>query len=101
MFNQQLAIPYHRIAEFCQRHYITNLSLFGSVLTDNFRDESDIDVLVEFDPNHIPGWEIVDIQDELSHIIGRNVDLHTYGSLSRHFRDKVVAVAQVIYERAG
>ncbi|MCA0458471.1 MAG: nucleotidyltransferase family protein [Chloroflexi bacterium] len=99
MFQNHISTPYRTIADFCQRYYIIKLSLFGSVLRDDFADNSDIDVLVEFDPAHIPGWEFVTMQDELSGLFGRQVDLHTYGSLSRHFRDKVVANAQVIYER--
>lgn len=101
MFNQQIAIPYDKITEFCQRYQITRLSLFGSVLRDDFRDSSDIDVLVEFDPEHIPGWEFISIEEELSEILNRKVDLNTYTSLSRHFRDRVSANAQVIYERKG
>ena len=99
MFQEHIATPYRQIADFCQRYHITKLSLFGSVLREDFNANSDIDVLVEFDPEHIPGWEFVSMQDELSALFGREVDLHTYGSLSRHFRDKVVANAQVIYER--
>jgi predicted nucleotidyltransferase len=99
MFQEHIATPYRQIADFCQRYHITKLSLFGSVLRDDFRADSDLDVLVEFDPEHIPGWEFVSMQDELSALFGREVDLHTYGSLSRHFRDKVVANAQVVYER--
>ena len=99
MFQDHISTSYRRIADFCQRHSSTKLSLFGSVLGNDFGDNSDIDVLVEFDPAHIPGWEFVTMQDELSDLFGRQVDLHTYGSLSRHFRDKVVAAAQVIYER--
>ena len=75
--------------------------LFGSILRDDFSPESDVDVLVEFDPEHIPGWEFIDMQDELSELFGRPVDLNTYGFLSPHFRDKVLAHAEVIYERAG
>ena len=92
-------MPHPQIADFCQRYHITKLALFGSVLREDFRVDSDVDVLVEFDPEHIPGWEFVSMQDELSTLFGRAVDLHTYASLSRHFRDKVVASAQVIYER--
>lgn len=99
MFQEHISTPYRQIADFCQRHHIIKLSFFGSVLRDDFKADSDIDVLVEFDPMHIPGWEFVSMQDELSELFGRQVDLHTYGSLSRHFRDKVVANAQVVYER--
>ena len=97
MFQEHISAPYRQIADFCLRHHIIRLSLFGSVLRDDFKTDSDIDVLVEFDPKHIPGWEFVSMQDELTELFGRQVDLHTYGSLSRHFRDKVVANAQVVY----
>ena len=89
-----------RVAEFCRRHHIRKLALFGSVLRDDFRAESDIDVLVEFEPGHVPGFAFVDLQDELSSILGRKVDLHTPGSLSRYFRDRVVREAQVQYVAA-
>ena len=98
MVNRDFAIPYDEIAAFCERHHIRKLSLFGSVLRDDFRDDSDIDVLVEFDPDHIPGWAIVTIADELSEILGRKVDLGTPGSLSKYIRGKVLESAQVIYE---
>ena len=101
MLNQHVSIPYDEIADFCRRYHITKLSLFGSVMQDNFSTDSDIDVLVEFDPQHIPGWEYVSIQEELGLLLGREVDLNTYSSLSPHFRDKVVATAQTIYERKG
>mgnify|MGYP002336081946 CR=1 FL=1 len=97
---RNIAIPIEAIAAFCERHHIVRLSLFGSVLRDDFTPESDIDVLVEFDPDHIPGWEIVSMAEELEGILGRNVDFATYGGLSRHFRDRVSEQAQVIYERA-
>jgi hypothetical protein len=98
MLNLHITIPYDEIAAFCQRHHIRKLALFGSVLRPDFKAESDIDVLVEFEPEHVPGWEFVGLQEELTQMLGREVDLNTYGSLSRHFRDKVVQNAQVIYE---
>jgi predicted nucleotidyltransferase len=98
MLNQHITIPYNEISAFCQRHHIRKLALFGSVLQPDFSADSDIDVLVEFDPEHVPGWEFVGLQEELTQMLGREVDLNTYGSLSRHFRDKVVENAQVIYE---
>ena len=94
---QSINIPNNVIADFCQRHHIIKLSLFGSVLRDDFTSESDVDVLVEFDPEHIPGWEFVSMQEELSEIMEREVDLHTPNSLSRHFRDEVLQTAQVVY----
>ncbi len=73
--------------------------VFGSILRDDFGPESDVDVLVEFDPDHIPGWEIVSIADELSELIGRAVDFTTPDGLSKHIREGVLASAEVIYER--
>ena len=86
-----------QIAAICRRRHIRRLSLFGSVLRDDFRPDSDIDVLVEFEPGHTPGFEFISIQDELSAIFGRTVDLHTSASLSRYFRDEVIAEAEDQY----
>ena len=73
-----------------QRH-IRKLSLFGSVLTPRFRPESDVDVLVEFEPGHVPGFlGLAQMELELGAIMGRKVDLRTPGELSRYFRDEVV-----------
>jgi len=89
-----------RIAEFCQLHHIRKLALFGSVLREDFRPDSDIDVLVEFEPGHVPGFfHLFDLQEELSAIFGRKVDLRTPEDLSRYFRAEVVAGAQVQYAR--
>jgi predicted nucleotidyltransferase len=96
----QITVPSEKIAEFCRKHHIHKLSLFGSVLRDDFRPDSDIDVLVEFEPGHAPGWEFVAMQEELSEVLGHPVDLNTAGFLSRHFRQKVLDTAQVVYERA-
>ncbi len=95
----RIEVPADRIAEFCRRHHIRKLSLFGSVLREDFRPDSDVDVLVEFDPDHIPGFAFFSMQDELSEILGRKVELHTPMFLSRYFRDKVLAQAAVQYER--
>jgi len=93
-----IEIPHDRIAEFCRRHHIRKLALFGSVLRDDFRPDSDIDVLVEFDPKHIPGLAFFAMQDELSEVFGRRVDLNTPKFLSRYFRDQVLAEAKVQYD---
>ncbi len=90
-------VPTDKIADFCRRNHIKRLALFGSVLTDDFGPESDLDVLVEFEPGKTPGWEFFDLEDELSEMIGRKVDLNTPGFLSRYFRDRVVAEAEVVY----
>jgi len=88
------------IAEFCSRYYIRRLALFGSILRDDFRPDSDVDVLVEFEPGRTPGFGFIGIQDELSEILGRTVDLHTPGSLSKYFRDEVLQEAEELYDTA-
>lgn len=95
-----LNIPQHQIEMFCQRHHIHWMALFGSVLGDHFNEDSDIDVLVEFEPGHAPGWEFITMQDELSRLFEHPVDLNTPGFLSETFRDAVRQQAMVIYERA-
>lgn len=90
-----------KLAEFCERHHVVRLWLFGSILRDDFRPDSDIDVLVEFDPAHIPAWEFFTMADELRTILGREVDLGTPNSLRPRIRDRVLAERQLIYERAG
>jgi uncharacterized protein len=78
------------IAAFCQRHHIRKLAFFGSVLRDDFRPDSDVDVLVEFEPEHIPGLlRIAGMELELSALLGRKADLRTAAELSRYFRDEV------------
>jgi len=100
MNTPQIAIPYDQIVDFCQRHHIRKLALFGSVLRDDFTPDSDVDVLVKFEPGHTPGLAFFSMQEELSEIVGRQVDLNTYDFLSQYFRDRVVAEANVLYERA-
>jgi len=86
------------IAEFCRRHHITKLSLFGSVLREDFNDDSDLDVLIEFDPAHIPGLiRLTSMERELTVLVGRKVDLRTPHDLSRYFRDQVLADARIQY----
>lgn len=94
----QLAMS--RIADTCRRWHIRRLALFGSVLRDDCGPDSDIDVLVEFKPGHVPGFAFITIQDELTEIFGRRVDLHTPASLSKYFRDDVLKSAQDIYDAA-
>ncbi|NER48816.1 MAG: nucleotidyltransferase family protein [Symploca sp. SIO1A3] len=88
------------IATLCQQYHIRKLALFGSVLRNDFRPNSDVDILVEFEPGHIPGFDFIDIQDKLSEIIGRTIDLNTPQDLSRYFRDQVMAEAKEIYVKA-
>ena len=86
------------LADFCRRHHIRKLSLFGSVLRDDFGPQSDVDVLVEFDDQHVPGFEFVRIQIELSELLGgRRVDLVTPRALSPFLREKVLRSAETRY----
>jgi predicted nucleotidyltransferase len=87
------------LADFCRRHHIAKLALFGSVLREEFSDDSDVDVLVEFEPGFVPGLAFFGMQDELSAILQRPVDLHTPKSLSRYFRELVESSADVRYPR--
>lgn len=94
-------IPAKAIAEFCGRHHIASLSLFGSVLRDDFTPESDVDVLVEFEPGRTPGLiTFVGMQHELGDLIGRTVDLNTRGDLSKYFVEEVVSEALPIHVAA-
>lgn len=90
--------PQHDLEQFCRKHHIRRLAVFGSALRDDFRPDSDLDLLVEFDPEHIPGLAFFGMQDELSELFGRQVDLNTADSLSRYFRDEVLQEAQVLYD---
>ena len=94
-----IEFPKNEIAQFCRKHHIRKLALFGSVLRADFSPDSDIDVLAEFEPGHTPGYfKIFNMERELSNMIGgRKVDLRTPKDLSRHFRDKVLAIAVVQY----
>ncbi len=95
-------IPRARLGEFCRRHRIRKLALFGSVLRPDFRPESDVDVLVEFEPESKVGFfELYDLEQELSLILGgRKVDLNTPHSLSKYFREQALSEAQVEYVEA-
>ncbi len=89
-----------RIADFCRRHRIRRLALFGSVLRDDFGPDSDLDILVEFDPGATPGFAFFAIERELSALLEWKVDLNTQGFLSRHFREHVLLEAQDLYVAA-
>ncbi|PIV89444.1 MAG: nucleotidyltransferase [Hydrogenophilales bacterium CG17_big_fil_post_rev_8_21_14_2_50_63_12] len=86
------------LACFCKTHHIRRLSLFGSQLKGRAGPDSDIDLLVEFDPEHIPTlFGIAGMEIEMSELLGKKVDLRTAGDLSRYFRDEVVRMAEVQY----
>lgn len=97
MVNPNLVLSKEAITDFCRRHHIRKFAFFGSVLRNDFRPDSDVDILVEFEPSHIPGFAFFAMQDELSELLGRKVDLHTRNFLSSYFRDKVEAEAEIQY----
>ena len=100
----RLHFPKDKVSEFCRRHHIRRLALFGSVLRDDFTAESDVDVLVEFAPGKTPGLAFITIQDELSEILGRRVDLHTFSGIERSrnwlLREEILKTAEIQYEQA-
>lgn len=97
---QKTSIPIDKkkISAFCKKHHINFLALFGSILTAQFSSKSDVDIVVKFKNKHIPSlFDMVDMADELTLMIGRKVDLKTPECLSRYFRDEVLANAKVFY----
>lgn len=97
--NPKLSIPREQIAAFCRKHGIRRLAIFGSALRDDFCPDSDVDVLVEFEPDRIPTlFDLAGMERELSALLGgRKVDLRTPGDLSRYFRRQVMEEAEVQY----
>ena len=100
----RIEIPKDEIAKFCRRNHIRRLALFGSVLRDDFTPESDVDVIVDFEPDQTPGLEFITMQDELAEILGRKVDMHTFRGVesSRNWllREEILNSAEVQYEQA-
>lgn len=93
-----IQVDKERISDFCRRHHLTRLAFFGSVLTDRFGPQSDVDVLFEYHPDHVPTlFDVVEMERELSEILGRTVDMRTPADLSHFFRDEVVRTALVQY----
>lgn len=102
MKHRQLVPKPEQWVEFCLQRHIRRLALFGSVLRDDFGPESDVDVLVEFEPGHTPGLALIEIQDELSALLGgRPVDLVTPKFLHPRIREQVLTEMQVQYEQKG
>jgi hypothetical protein len=97
MTDVRVNFPKEKVADFCRRHHIRKLALFGSVLREDFQDESDVDVLVEFEPGHVPGLKFFSMEEELSTILGRKVDLNTPQFISPYFREQILAEAEVQY----
>lgn len=98
MHNANISLPREEIAGFCRNNHIRRLALSGSVLRDDFGPESDVDLLVEFESGHRLGLSFFALQDELSRMLGRPVDLNTREDLSRYFRDEVARAAEPIYD---
>jgi uncharacterized protein len=91
MGNTRIEMPRERLEEFCKRHHIVRLALFGSVLREDFGPDSDVDVLVEFAPGSTPGLlRMAGLELELTAMLGRKVDLRTPAEISRYFRDRVL-----------
>ena len=100
MVEERLSVPGARLGEFCSRHHIRKMALFGSVLRDDFGPDSDVDVLVEFHPDHVPGFMgLAGMELEFSEFLGgRKVDLNTPGGISRYYIDEVLAEAEVLHD---
>jgi len=96
----RIPLDRQRVEVYCRRNHVRRLALFGSVLRADFGPDSDVDVLVEFEPGHVPGLAFIRMQSELSEILGRRVDLNTPGFLSRYFRDEVLSEAEDVYAAA-
>ena len=95
-----ISLSMEKIEAFCRRNPIRRLSLFGSVLRDDFTDQSDVDFLVELEPDAGVGlFKFIGMQNQLEDMLGRKVDLRTAEDLHERFRDRVVAEAELIYER--
>jgi predicted nucleotidyltransferase len=93
-----IAVDKGKLADFCRRHHIRKLSLFGSVLRDDFGPDSDVDVLVEFATGHTPGLAVVDVEEELSALLGgRRIDMVNPRYLNRRLKSRVLAEAEVQY----
>jgi predicted nucleotidyltransferase len=93
----RIRVDKQRIAQFCRRNHIRRLALFGSVLRESFSPTSDVDVLVEFEDGHVPGLAFFAMEQELTEILGRKVDLNTPQFLSPLFREDVLATAEEQY----
>ena len=98
--NSKVSVDQERLAEFCRQNGVRRLAIFGSALRDDFGRDSDVDVLIEFEPGRTPGLRFFWMQDELSRLFNRTVDLHTPASLSRYFRSQVLAEAEDQYVAA-
>ncbi len=98
MSMSRIQLPREKIAAFCRRHRIKKLSLYGSILREDFTASSDVDVLVEFEPEAEVGFfDIAAMELEFSQLLGRTVDMRTAAEISRHFRERVIREAETQY----
>ena len=94
----RIEVPSDQLADFCRRHHVRKLALFGSVLRDDFGPDSDVDVLVEFEPGAVVGYfGLAAMEIELSEMLGQRADIRTPAELSPYFRNDVLAVAETQY----
>ena len=102
LIDTRFPISKTHLADFCRRHHVRKLSLFGSLLRNDFGADSDVDVLIEFEPDaKVSFFKLYDLEQELSQFLGgRRVDINTPKSLSKHFRDQVLAEAEILYVQA-
>ena len=101
MFNLTHYITRENLEFFCKKHHIKKMALFGSALRDELQPDSDVDLLVEFETEFMPGlFDVARMEIELSKVFGRKVDLRTPEDLSRYFRSEVLDTAEVQYETA-
>jgi hypothetical protein len=96
----RLRVQQKEIEAFCRKNHILRLALFGSVVREDFRPDSDVDVLVEFEPGHVPGLAFFRMQEDLTQLLGRSVDLNTAACISPLFRKEVFKEAQLLYVAA-
>jgi uncharacterized protein len=95
-----ISVDYKTLASFCRARNIRKLSVFGSVLRDDFTPASDVDVLIEFLPGKTPGLAFFGYAEQLGALIGHKVDLNTEAFLNKHFRNDILQEAITLYEQA-
>jgi predicted nucleotidyltransferase len=100
MISGKLRIPSHQIASYCHEHHIRSLALFGSFARNAEKPDSDIDLLVDFEPGHVPGFDFFMIEAKLSKLFGRKVDLQTTSYLSPEVRNSALSESVTVYEQA-
>jgi predicted nucleotidyltransferase len=100
MISDKLRVPAHQIASFCQENHIRSLAIFGSFVRNDYGPESDVDVLIDFEPGYTPGFDFFLIEAELSELLGHRVDLQTTSFLSPEVRQSALSEAVTVYEQA-